>query len=104
MNEKVRSIELNKAYFAWLGEVARDMENRGITLQDVLDQVKELQFAYFTENPNCIYANPKVYKHLIPKQEAKQKDWTPIKSVIPKRILALVEDAVRTDLQYAARI
>lgn len=72
---------------------------------DLKEQIKARQLTYFTENPNCIYANPKVYKDLIPKflPLAHLDDFKPIQNVVPKLTLKMVEQLVQTDLQYSIR-
>ena len=73
--------------------------------EELKQQIKEKQLAYFTENPTCIYANPKVYKPLIPKylHLAKLDDFNPIQNVIPAMTLKMVEQLIQTDLQYSVR-
>lgn len=56
---KTRSTDLNAAYWAWLTEVARDMENRGITLSDVLDKMQH--FEVFPTKDSLHYCLSKNY-------------------------------------------
>lgn len=72
---------------------------------DVKEQIKARQLTYFTENPKCIYANPKVYKDLITKYQpiAQLEDYKPIQNIVPKAMLRIIEELVRTDLQYSVR-
>ena len=72
---------------------------------DLKEQIRSRQLAYFTENPNCIYANPKVYKSLIPKYlPIKQIDvFKPVQNILPTLTLKMVESLVQTDLQYSIK-
>lgn len=40
---QTRSNDLNKAYFAWLTEIARDCENRGVTLPMILSKMQHME-------------------------------------------------------------
>jgi len=73
--------------------------------EEVKQKIKERQLAYFTENPNCIYANPKVYRDLIAKHlpQASVENMSPIQNVIPKAMLRLAEEMIRTDLMYSVK-
>lgn len=68
-------------------------------------EIKAAQLAYLTENPNCLYANPKVYRHLIPAPKTYRvtENMTSIKNVLPAATLRLVENIIHTDLVYAGQ-
>jgi len=71
--------------------------------EEVKKKIKEQQLVYFTENPKCIYANPKVYRDLIAKHLplAVTENMSPIQNVLPKAMLRIAEELIRTDLQYS---
>lgn len=72
---------------------------------EIKAQIVERQLTYLTENPKCIYANPKVYRDLIPKYGnlAQIDSFNPIQNILPKMTLRMVENLIQTDLQYSAR-
>lgn len=53
-----RSTDLNKAYFAWLTEVARDCQNRGITLQNIVENMHKLEISPTKDNLHQTLALP----------------------------------------------
>lgn len=56
--EKQRSINLNNSYWAWLSEVARDMNNRGITLPDILEKMHHFEVCPTKDNlHDCLSKN-----------------------------------------------
>jgi len=69
----------------------------------VKEQIKAAQLEYFKENPNCIYANPKVYRHLIAPHVARRSknSMQHISNSIPETCLKIIEAAISTDLQYS---
>lgn len=72
---------------------------------EIKEKIIERQLAYFKENPKCIYANPKVYRDLIPRFIDKKQieSLNPIQNTIPALTLRLVETLVQTDLRYSLR-
>lgn len=72
---------------------------------EVKQKIKERQLAYFTENPKCIYANPKVYRDLIPNRAMRSQieDMKPIQNVFGASALRFIENMIQTDLIYSAR-
>lgn len=79
------------------------------TTAEMTDEIKEKIIArqreYFVENPKCIYANPKVYRDLIPKYAHLREldSFKPIQNIIPVMTLRMVENLVQTDLLYSTR-
>ena len=73
--------------------------------QNVKDEIKLRQITYFTENPNCIFANPKIYRDLIPARRVeKQKDQlNTVTTYIHISMLHLIENIIKTDLVYSAK-
>ena len=56
--ETKRSTNLNDAYWAWLTEIARDCQNRGITVQQMLERVKTFDAVPTHKFIHEMYAKP----------------------------------------------
>lgn len=72
---------------------------------DIKPQVEERQLAYFREHPKCVYANPSCYRDLIAVDEKRKKDgnFNPASNTVGRSALRMIEEIIRTDLQYSAR-
>ena len=68
-------------------------------------KIVEKQLAYFTEHPNCIYTNPKVYRDLMPTFIGKKQIdvFKPFSNLMPTNTLRMVEGLIQTDLTYSVR-
>jgi hypothetical protein len=64
---KSRSTNLNDAYWAWLTEVARDANNRGITVSEFFDRIKS-----FDAIPDKDFLHRTYAKEIIKKQFGKE--------------------------------
>lgn len=73
--------------------------------EDTKKEIKARQLAYFKENPNCMYANPKIYRDLMPKPRYTQniESLTPLSNILPTSMMRMIENVIQTDLQYSAR-
>jgi hypothetical protein len=72
--------------------------------EEVKQEIKKRQLAYFKENPNCIYANPKIYRDIMPlarEDNFKRDQMKKIKGLIAPSLMRFIENAIQTDLQYS---
>lgn len=68
---------------------------------ELVERVADRQLAYFRyENEHCAYANPSVYKDLVPKARANplSGDMQPISNVLPAAGLRLIQNIIQADL------
>lgn len=72
---------------------------------DVKEKIKERQRAYFEEHPKCIFANPKVYRDLVPQNldNPRKDELRLMKPYLSVGVMKLVENIIQTDLRYAER-
>jgi hypothetical protein len=73
--------------------------------QSIKDEIKKRQKSYFEENQNCIYANPKVYRDLMPLPHMVKKPdgMKSVQELLPLSMLRFIENAVHTDIIYATK-
>ena len=74
--------------------------------EEVVAEIKTRQLAYFKDNPNCMYANPKIYRDLIPpfRAEYANGDMQPQSNVLPTALLRLIENIIGNDLRDSLKI
>lgn len=79
---------------------------RKVMPEDVKEEIKARQLKYLAENPNCMYANPKVYRDLIPKAVTHLTidEMNPIQNVVAAATLRLVQNIIQNDLLDSSRI
>lgn len=104
--EKMLSLSLEKranimriANMVWKSHTKDEMP------ENIKAEIKARQLAYFKENPKCIYANPKIYKDLIPKLKMQREidNTKPIGNLVATSMMRLLENIVQTDLQYSIK-
>lgn len=74
--------------------------------EDIIAEIKKRQLAYFQENPNCMYCNPKVYKNLIPKPylELPIENMQRLSNVLYASTLRLIQNMIEADLKDSVRV
>lgn len=60
-----RSNPFNRAYFAWITEIAKDCENRGITMQDIVEKMHTLEVKPTKDNIHNILTLPFIEKQFL---------------------------------------
>lgn len=104
--KKMLSLSLeSRASIMRIPKLVWSAHSESVMPDEVKEQIKERQLAYFTENPNCIYANPKIYRDLIPPRAMRSQveDMKPIQNVFGASALRFIENMIQTDLVYSAK-
>lgn len=73
--------------------------------EDIKKEIVARQLTYFTQNPACIYANPAIYRDLIPqrRETPTRSGFTPISGIVGAGMLQIIANAIALDLRIAAR-
>jgi hypothetical protein len=71
--------------------------------EQVKDEIRDRQLKYFIQNPNCIYANPAIYRDLIPKRlpRADKKGIQSVGEMVGLSMMRVIENAIITDWQLS---
>ena len=73
--------------------------------EDIKKEIIARQLTYFTQNPACIYANPAIYRDLIPqrRETPTRSGFAPISGIVGAGMMQIIANAIALDLRIAAR-
>lgn len=87
------------AKLIWSSHTKKEMPD------DIKNEIKKRQLAYFKQHPNCIYANPTIYRDLIPEKGFDRgiDELEPIQNIVTTSLLRMIQNNIQTDLIYAGK-